>query len=181
MTETMSSPPGPETTPFVHNWADAATRERYIFHARADFDNALEMAKHSQSAQLEYAKWILASLLAIHGGAIYAISNLRGSVPGIDQAALSYAAFLNVGGICFTIVTAMTAWFNFGAAEHMFRSWANPARIYRNDQHPAATRTDMITATYWLSICFAGTSLYLFVASAAELSQVLSAHALRPG
>jgi hypothetical protein len=170
---------GPETTPWVHEWSDPATRERYIFHAKSEYENSKARAQYAQSAQLEYAKWILASFLAIHGGAIYSISSLRSSVPNIDQAALSSAAFLNVGGICFAIVTAIMAWFNFRAIDDLHSAWVNPATIYRSDVWPQAPKRNPIGATYFLAISFGAVSLYLFICSAVAVSQTLSA-ALSP-
>jgi hypothetical protein len=74
----------------------------------------------------------------------------------------------------------MIAWFNFRALDELHTSWANPAILYRNDQWPQSPKRDAINATYFIAIAFGATSLYLFVASAAKLSQTLAV-AFGPG
>jgi hypothetical protein len=114
--------------PFVDDWADQKTIERYKFHAREIYDSNRYMERASMQAYLDYAKWILVSLITVHGGAIYAISTIREKVTdGVATQFLMLAAAANVAGITATLLTGGIAWLNFQASEHLYASRANPA------------------------------------------------------
>ncbi len=156
-------------SPFVSDWTTAEDRERYIFHAREIYKSNRYMERASLQAHLEYAKWILASLLAIHGGSIYALSTLRNQFGEKPEALglLAAAATQNVSGLVFTILTAAFAWLNFQALAKHYSQNANPAVIYRNDLFkPTPAKTDPIMATYFLSIACVILSLAFFIGSA---------------
>jgi hypothetical protein len=50
----------------------------------------------------------------------------------------------------------------------------HPAPLHRSDQWPGPRKTNPIGATYWLAIFSGAVALYLFIASAAKVSQPLS-------
>ena len=169
----------PNKSPFITDWSDPNQRDRYIFHARENYESNKQMAIDSRSASLGYAKWLLASLLAMHSGAIYFISGLRTSLNNSDlaQAALLNAAINNVAGIVFTILIGVFAWMNFQASEKLFSRLADPATIYRDDWYPKLltnNKTDPITATYYFSIVCTALSVLLILTSSSEIFNALS-------
>ncbi|SDP89225.1 hypothetical protein [Phyllobacterium sp. OV277] len=161
----------PNKSPFVSEWTNAIDRERYVFHAREIYESNRYMERASLQAHLDYAKWILASLLAVHGGSIYALSTLRDKFIERPDALefLASAAAMNVAGIVCTILTAGFAWLNFQALEISYSQKANPAVVYRTDRFdPPISKTNPVMATYYLAIFFAVLSLYCFIASACD-------------
>lgn len=66
----------PNLSPFYQDWEDKEAAARIQLYARELFDQYRFLQISSRAGHLEYGKWLIASLLAVHGGAIYAISGL---------------------------------------------------------------------------------------------------------
>jgi hypothetical protein len=76
---------------------------------------------------------MLASLIAVHGGAIYGISGLRNVAPASQSDFLIWGAAFNLAGLFLTLVSGLFAWVNLQLAEILYGQWANPAILYRDD------------------------------------------------
>ena len=165
-------------SPFVIDLSDPNQRDRYVFHARENYESNKQMALHSRSASLDYAKWLLASLLAIHSGTIILISSLKTSVINSESAqiALLSAATNSVAGIVFTILAGAFAWINFQELGKFYSRLADPATIYRADLYGKLLeqKTDPIAATYYFSIVFAALSLIFLISSTNYIFNALS-------
>ena len=70
---------------------------------------ALDQMKHCISTQADYGKWMLASLLAVNGGGLIAISQAGGHAPKLFEAS---GLFLFMGAI-FALVGGGLTWLNF--------------------------------------------------------------------
>jgi hypothetical protein len=164
----------PNSSPWVDHWTDESYRKRYEFHARENYEVLKELRVASQRGHIEYGKWLIASMLAIHGGAIYTISGLRISLPvGSDLSGLVNAGVWHVMGISFIMLAGFLAWVNFQCAEHIYFKRANPAMLYRTDHEQYERKTDPIGATLYGSAAFGLGSAFCFVAGAAEVFRCL--------
>lgn len=164
-------------SPFYHAWEDQDEAERFKVHAREVYDHYKRYQTASWSGHVEYGKWLIASLLAVHGGAIYAISTLKDSVTAAQINGLIDAAAWNLGGVFMTLVAGFGAWLNFQAAEATYNRWADPSMLYRSDRFPSDDdrKTDPISATLFFAAAFGLMSGFAFLVSAATVIQTLKA------
>ncbi len=167
----------PNKSIWVHDWTDEKTRERYLFHVREHYEKYKSYRDASFQNHVGYAKWLLASLLAVHGGAIYAISSLRDTVRPDQIDGLITGAGWNLIGIGCTLITGFCAWLNFQYAWSSYDKWADPAMLYRTDQSPSSknreSKTDIISATLYAGAGFGLASAFCFAASAATIISTL--------
>lgn len=154
---------------FVSN-LDEAERLRYQQHAQEIFRQMGDLRAASQRNHVDYGRWLIASLLAVHGGSIYAISGIWNGNHKLPPAAapdLMAGVGWNLFGIGFILVAAFLAWLNFQFAEHSYFRWSDPAMLYRTDRWPKREeRTDPVTATLYLSATFGLMSFGSFIAGA---------------
>lgn len=144
------------TSPFISDWS-AEDRERYEIHAREHYRLLNELRFAAQRNHVEYGKWLIASMLAIHGGAIYAINAVRNGRYDLSEPArelLTHAAGWHVVGIMCIMLAGFMAWLNFQCAEVIYDDWANPAMTYRSDMWPKPRKRDPVTATLFLAAAF---------------------------
>lgn len=161
-------------THYTDIWADHCARDRYVLIARETYDHFRRYQEHSHRGHIEYGKWLMASLLAVHGGAIYAISGLKASVRADQLAGLLDAAAWNLAGVFCTLIAGFAAWLNFQCAEHIYGTWANPKMLYRSDLiSPSQPKTDPINATLLLAAGFGLLAGFSFLASSVGLVQTL--------
>ncbi|MDQ0997020.1 hypothetical protein QFZ34_002202 [Phyllobacterium ifriqiyense] len=165
----MTKTDNPNQSVFVEQW-NQEDRDRYVLHARESYDSNRYMERASMQAHIDYAKWILASLLAVHGGAIYAISGLREKVLVPKELhLLTCAAGFSVSGVFFTLLAGGLIWLNFQASEHLYASLANPATLYRSDLYklPSQTRAGkFMNILYYASIATTTVAWLTFAISA---------------
>jgi hypothetical protein len=165
----------PNRSVWVHDWTDAAHRERYTFHAREIYESNKRLRMAAQAGHVDYGKWLIASMLAIHSGSIYAISNLRDHIGAKGAGDLVSAATLNVAGIAFIMVAGFLAWLNFQFAEKVYAKWSNPAILYRTGRANEELRFDPITPTLYGAAAGGILSWLFFIGSAVDVVQALRA------
>jgi len=169
----------PNKSIMVDDWADEKYRQRYLFHVREIYDHAKAYREITFQNHVGYAKWLLASLLAVHGGTIYVINSLRSALRPEQIEGLIDGASWNLIGIAFTLLSGFFTWTNFQAANLLYAEWADPAMFYRTDRTPAekqkGKKTDLINATLFLGVSFGLISAICFVESAITLIQTLRA------
>lgn len=148
--------------------------EIYKLHHREIYDQYIIYRAASRAGHVEYGKWLIASLLAVHGGAIYAISTLRSSVKPAQIEGLISGASWNLAGIVLVLLAAFCAWLNFQFSEWLYGEWADPAMLYRSDHFPKPDeKYDPINATLFLAALFGILSLFAFISSAVDVMQAL--------
>lgn len=162
-------------TPFVDQWNDSLERERYLLHAREVYQEMKDMRADSRRYHVEYGKWLIASLLTLHGGAIYVLSTLGANGNGLRVQALMSAASWNIWGIVSILLAGCMAWINFQFAERMYDRWSNPAMLYREDRWPGneENRFDPINATLYFAALFGAGSIWCFIVSAIEIKKLI--------
>ena len=163
-------------SPFYHDWEDRAEADRFQVHAREIFNHLKAYQHASRSGHMDYGKWVIASMLAVHGGAIYAISSLRTSVRHDQVEGLITAAAWNLGGVLMILIAGFFAWLNLQCLERQYDKWADPAMLYRSDKFPTAEhKTDPVSATLLLAASFGILSGYAFAVSAVTVIAALRA------
>lgn len=166
---------GHDNSDFHDDWSDRQAAERYALHARELYDQYRKYHERAIQSHIEYAKWILASLLAVHGGMIYGISGLRSTVPQEMRIGLVGAAGWSLMGIGCTLVVGFFVWLNFQSVEQHYSRWINPATLYSRSYWPKNERRfDPIAATMLLSVAFGMLSALCFAFSATKIIATLS-------
>jgi hypothetical protein len=167
----------PEASVWVEDWTDDKRRERYQFYAQEMYETYKAHREFTQRCHTEYAKWLLASGLAVHGGAIYALNGLRSSAQTAHLDGLLNSASWNLAGVVFVLLAGVCAWINLQAAEHIYGKWANPLFVFKTDAWPTdEPKTDLVNAMMFLAAAFGLLSGFCFIVSAVNLVQVLRTH-----
>lgn len=166
-------------SPFYHDWKDRAEAERYQVYALETFRHLKLYQEASRNGHMEYGKWLIASVLAVHGGAIYAISGLHSAASDLRLSDLVSVAAWNLGGVVMILLAGFFAWLNMQCLEAQYGRWADPAMLFRSDRFPKEDgRTDPVSATLYLSVAFGLLSLFAFVVSAVEVTSFLGGRTL---
>ena len=166
----------PDSSLLVEHWTDPARKERYQYYAREKYEFYKQARELTFKASIEYGKWLLASGLVVHGGALYGINSLRdGSRPEL-MAGLLQAALWNVAGIIFVLGAGFMTWLNFQFAAAVYDDWANPLMVYKTDQFPEdlPSKTDPIAASRLLATGLGFLALWALVASASNVFRALA-------
>lgn len=146
---------GRDETPWLVKWTDEDDRKFYELQARERYELYKEMRKESFRAHVEYGNWLIATMVAIHGGALFALNAIRNSSPSMSEqsvAGLVSAASWHVGGIVFIMIAGFMAWLNFQCAAAIYDRWAEPAMLQSLDHWPKDDdQTDPISATLFLA------------------------------
>lgn len=152
-------------THYFDEWADQKLAARAALFNRELYNHYRNEEERAHRGHMEYAKWMLASLIAVHGGAIYAISGLRNVAPPSQSDFLIWGAAFNLGGVFLTLVSGLFAWLNLQMAEILYGQCANPAMLYRGN---VETKTNpWIDRTMYLSAVTGCLSGLAFAISAA--------------
>ncbi len=153
-------------SPFTSDMSDE-DRQRYEQHARENYELHKYYAQRARGAWHDYAKWILASLLVVHGGAIYIIRAIWSSAGLLGEAGsrvdLLEGAKFHAAGIVVTILAGSIAWMNFQAIEIFHNDKIDPRVLYRTDIHKTDGKTDAINSTYFLGIICVVMSIYFMI------------------
>lgn len=166
----------PEESPFIHKWENETARQIHELHAREVYKQLLELRIDSRRYHVDYGKWIIAALLAVHSGAIYVCSLLATAHKELVPKTLIGPVTWNLAGIVFIIFAGVMAWLNFQSAEALYARWTNPAMLYRADKWPVqddSERFDPITTTLLLAVASALLSVWCLIASVVEIKNIL--------
>jgi hypothetical protein len=125
------------------------------------YQAAKEVLLQTRVHQFEYGKWLLASLLAVHGGSLIAISqagDVRAQLYEASGPSLIY-------GLAAALIAGGMGWFNFTFASQVYDTRIGALK----DGLPLPQTPKMIlavTVTMWAAVILAVTSLTLFVLAA---------------
>lgn len=162
-------------TPWVYQWDDPEEQERYRAHANEIYEQNKSYRNIAMQHQADLSRWLMASLLAVHGGALYLMSGINAqATPALKVALISIASW-NIAGIVTALLTGFFAWKNAQYAYDRYDEWADPAMIYRYDKWPKdpETKTDPIGATAFLGAASGLVSGLCFLMGAADLLSAL--------
>lgn len=167
-----------DSSPFVDDWQDQASANRYRYHVAKDYDRYNQLRETAQNAHIEYGKWLIASTLAIHGGAIYAVAGIFDKVGKSPFLAPAITWF--VVGIGFTMIAGIMAWLNFQISEHTYWKLTEPSTLYRTDSLTDALdevynkKTDPIGATLYFAVAAGCLSIWCFAGGCWNLVKAIS-------
>jgi len=153
-----------EQSEYYDEITDAKYRNRLKIQNEELYRYYLEQEKIAHTGHVDYAKWLFASLLAVHGGSIYALSSLRTAVPYNKGDFLIWAAAQNLFAVFLTLVAGLFAWLNLQLAEQYCRSLADPTRLYKTSSLPNPSKWN--DRTLYISAGFGILSGILFATSA---------------
>jgi hypothetical protein len=96
--------------------------EEYKRVAEIEFNRLRDMQEHSMKVQSEYGRWLVSSLLFLHGAAIGGLLFKTGNngVPPYLSALWWF-----VGGIVLALAAGFAAWWNFTFAAQTYFKWAD--------------------------------------------------------
>lgn len=160
---------------FAEAWSDARRRERYQFVARETYETLKHYRENARQGHVEYGKWLIASLLAVHGGSIYALNSLRAAVRTDQIGGLITCATWHLTGIFLILLSGFFAWLNFQFAEIQFANWAKPIMVFRTDEWPQAIKkkTNPVGMTLYAAAACGLLSGLCFLFSAVDVVAVL--------
>ncbi|MFC3165407.1 hypothetical protein [Ciceribacter thiooxidans] len=167
----------PNDSDWVHEWTDEGYKERYRLHAREVYEDAKALRDFSFKSNVEYGKWLLASGLAVHGGAIFALNTLATNGQAARINGILDSVAFHAAGIFFVLIAGFAAWLNFQYAATLYSRLANPSMMYRKDTwlDLGSEKRDPVGATRFLAMMAGLLSLWCLVASAVNIVQVLHA------
>jgi hypothetical protein len=124
--------------------------------------NALGQTHRSQ---FDYGKWLIASLLAVHVGSVFLMTQAgKCAIP-----IFFHAAHWNFFGIVMAILSGFFAFVNYQCLATIYQDWtSDPSFLYRLDTWPKEEyfgKKDPIGTSFILSIICGAGSLFGFLAS----------------
>jgi hypothetical protein len=127
-----------------------------------------ELFLAAQGKQFDYGKWLLASLLAVHGGSLLAISQAGDAKVKLYQA----CGPLLIYGLAVTLVAGGLTWINFTAVANVYGHALKDLR-FGLEPNPTPLKRFIVGLTFWVTPAVAIASLTLFVVAAVKAANVL--------
>lgn len=126
-----------------------------------------KLNESSLKMQGEYGKWLVSSLLFLHGAAI---GGLLFKWSGGSAPPYLYALWWFVFGIVFALATGFSAWGNFTFAADLYNRWADVRMLTNRDHWPQPSTSCAIKATMWIAILTGVLSTICIVGGAAHVA-----------
>ena len=104
----------------------------YRQYATIEYEKRLAIAKFNLESAHSYARWLLASLLAMNGAALIGIAS-TGDMAG--QLYIASGLFFTVG-IASAFASGLFAWMNWDRAASLYRDMAEPKMLHGPDWDP---------------------------------------------
>ncbi len=137
--------------------------------AEAMMKKMMDARAQSFTAQIDYGKWLISSLLLIHGSAI---GGLAFKASGPAPPPYLFAMIWFVAGIVLALGAGFAAWWNFSIGMQHYDKWANPNMLVNPTSWPAAPAFGGMEATRWASIACGLLSVACLVAGAVHILRV---------
>ncbi|TQX88456.1 MULTISPECIES: hypothetical protein [unclassified Rhizobium] len=139
-----------------------ATRNETLFSLYKEM--LIETSKH----QFEYGKWLLASLLAVHGGSLLAISQAGEAKQRLYQACGPYLIY----GLASALLSGGLAWINFTAVHAIYFNFVH--QVAEGRPAEAGKKAAWFSnVTFWLTPIVVAASLGLFLYAAFKATSIL--------
>ena len=143
--------------------------------AEAHYAHLLTQLDHWRRYQVEIAKWLLASLVLVHGGAIVALIQTPDG-----RRVLGIVAAFFVLGIILATASGLLVWINTGLLIGAFEAMIDPKMLVSVDHYPKPQNGRWINVTYYAAIIAGIASLSLFASGAISAASDLSSLATPP-
>lgn len=133
--------------------------------AEIEFNRLLELHEFFLKMMGEYGRWLVSSLLFLHGAAIGGLlfkSGFNGVPPYL------HALWWFVGGIVLAISAGFSAWWNFSTAATIYYRMADYRMLNDRNFWPRDhSGFRIVTATKWIAVISGVSSVACLVAGAA--------------
>ncbi len=115
----MTNPP---TTPMI------SQREA----AEIVYKELKEMQRATFDVATDWGRWLLGSLLLIHGGALFGLFTFLSTLAGKPEALVQYqwTVWWFVAGVILTLLAGMMAWFNWSMHSDNYECMANKEMLW---------------------------------------------------
>ncbi|MFZ5736057.1 MAG: hypothetical protein ACOY6K_04140 [Pseudomonadota bacterium] len=146
-----------------------AEHQDYERAAEALLKKMLEMHGRAISAQIDYGKWLISSLLLMHSSAIAGLifkAGNNGAPPYL------YATGWFVFGILLALASGFSAWWNFTFAARQYDHWSNPNMLIDRTKWPSYQLAPGIASTLWTSVVCGIGSVFCIPAGATHVMLV---------
>ncbi len=103
----------------------------------------------------EYGKWLITTLVVLHGGALLGMFSFLDALAGRRDALAGYAypVWFFVGGLVLALVAGFFTWLNWSMHSVNFSMRANVAMLWNSESWVGSDYYDKgITITYWTAI-----------------------------
>lgn len=114
-----------------------------------------DMQRATFDVASQWGRWLLASLLLIHGGALFGLFTFLSSLAGKPAALVQYqwTVWWFVTGIILTLASGLSAWINWTMHSDNYEGWANKPMLWDPDEWVGDSRhTWGLDLTNWASI-----------------------------
>ncbi|TKB12799.1 MAG: hypothetical protein E5V75_23975 [Mesorhizobium sp.] len=130
---------------------------------RLQYHEFQETKRAAFQAQGEYGRWLIVSLLTIHGAAVL----LPAQNPELVKTVLKTTFPWNVVGVLLTLACGFVAWVNWTLLARLYDD-VTPGMIVGTEHWPTFNRRTLcwVTLTYWLAIGFGLVSVVCVVGAA---------------
>jgi hypothetical protein len=128
-----------------------------------------EMQRATFDVAAQWGRWLLASLLLIHGGALFGLFIFLSDLAGKPAALAQYqgTVWWFVGGIILTLASGMSAWINWNMHSDNYDRLANKAMLWDPEEWVGETRHKLaLDVTNWLAIIFGVVAAFCIVGGA---------------
>lgn len=156
-------------SPFYEDISDERRKEESKLHAREAYEQYSRLRAEAFTGHLEYGKWMLGFLLAVHGSSLVANLALMTVMGAPYRPELVNGTAWTAAGICLALLAGLLALLNFQLRHEYYTRGLNPAVLYRSDQDPSEdgvwrinfTQYAALLAVLLSTVCFAVCSAHL--------------------
>ncbi len=121
------------------------------------FKDYKEMQRATFDVASQWGRWLLASLLLIHGGALFGLFTFLSDLAEKPEALSKYqwTVYWFVAGLILTLLSGFMAWINWSMHSDNYDAWANKQMLWDPEQWTGQSRhTWGLDVTNWGAIIF---------------------------
>ncbi|MCZ7451308.1 hypothetical protein O8B93_27485 [Agrobacterium rhizogenes] len=114
-----------------------------------------EMQRATFELAGQYGRWLLASLLLIHGGALFGLFTFLSELADKPDALARYqwTVWWFVSGLMLTLFAGLFTWLNWSMNSNNYEAWANKAMLWDSDEWVGQNvHTWGINFSYWAAL-----------------------------
>jgi hypothetical protein len=133
------------------------------------FNDHKEMHRATFEVQAQWGRWLLASLLLIHGGALFGLFSFLSALANKPAALVQYqyTIWWFVSGILFTLCAGFVTWLNWSMHCANYESWAHKPMLWDPEEWVGDTiYSTGLDVTNWLAMIFGIVSALCIVGGA---------------
>lgn len=133
---------------------DDLARKRQL--AEILFHDLKEMQRATFTVQADYGRWLIGSLLLVHGGALFGLFSFLGDLADKPQALAQYqwTIWWFVAGLLLTLSSGLATWLNWSLISESYNQMASYKMLWDPNSHWTGEVSGgrWIPVTYWASL-----------------------------